>query len=81
MYRPDALHGVETSSGPADRTHDTGLLIKAAELPIFRNGTRRIHLLQEALARARMRDLWREEHRHKREAGGFIRDARRFRRR
>ena len=81
MYKPDAPHGVPSSSGPADRTVTAQLKDKVAALPAIKNGTEKMHLLNEALARARMRDLWREGHRHKRFAGDVLRDVKRYRRR
>ncbi|CAM3535572.1 hypothetical protein STSO111631_22575 [Stackebrandtia soli] len=79
MSQYDKPHGVATSPVPraTSRIESTHLTVTRS---LIRNGTTKMHLLNEALARARMRDLWRGEHRHKRLALRALRDAKRTRR-
>ncbi|GAA4904317.1 hypothetical protein LX16_3690 [Stackebrandtia albiflava] len=65
MYRQDAPHGTATSVVPAPATTLARLLYTTTQATI-KNGTEKMNLLHEALARARMREVWRGEHRHRR---------------
>jgi hypothetical protein len=79
-YQPDKPHGVAIETVSATATSFAKQMNKITAIPALKNGTEKLHLLNEALARARMRDLWREEHRHRRKAGQILRDVRRSRR-
>ena len=79
MYRPDAPHGVATTMVPTP-TSTTKAMTKITAIPAIKNGTEKLQLLNEALARARMRDLWRQEHRHRRRSADILRDVKRYRR-
>ncbi|HZE39101.1 MAG TPA: hypothetical protein VE172_09860 [Stackebrandtia sp.] len=77
MYRHNEPHGVETSTVPTARTHQIKQLTTKRAMPALKNGIEKLNLINEALARARMRDLWRHEHRHKRRAYQIIADVHR----
>lgn len=79
MYKADAPHGVASSSAPVLTTRTSQLKTKLTVIPVLKNGSEKMQLLNEALARARMRDLWRGEHRHKRSAAQILRDVKRYR--
>lgn len=76
MYRPNEPHGVDSTSVPARRTR----LFGSTTRPKSKTGVKKMELMNEALARVRMRELWRPEHRHRRRAADVIRDVRRRRR-
>ena len=75
MYRPNEPHGVDATAVATARTRTR---IFGSEIrPTLKSGAKKLSLMNEALARVRMRELWRPEHRHKRRAGDVIRDVRR----
>lgn len=62
MYRHDAPHGT-ASVIPTSMSRSR---ISTITKQLTTNGSERMNLIQEALARARMREIWRGEHRHRR---------------
>lgn len=63
MYRPDAPHGVTAHSVPTSRNEidKPKSATRSAVAAICRNGSEKMSILQEALARARMYEIWRHE--------------------
>lgn len=81
MYRPNQPHGVATSSVPTPLKEDKTSSVTKTVTAIRRNGTQKMHLLNEALARARMYEMWNEEHRYKRRTRSSLEVLRSVRRR
>lgn len=76
MYRPNEPHGVGTTTVPTTRRARIGALTATK----LKTGVKKMELMNEAMARVRMYELWRQEHRHRRRAADVIRDVRRRRR-
>ncbi|TQL75670.1 hypothetical protein FB566_1181 [Stackebrandtia endophytica] len=70
MYRHDAPHGTATSSIPTSTKSKPRIMTITRQ--ITTNGSEKMHLIHEALARARMREVWRGEHRHRRRSAREI---------
>ncbi len=68
MYRHDAPHGIASVIPVADNDTHVTTIIKQLTM----NGSKRMNLIHEALARARMREIWRGEHRHRRRSARQI---------
>lgn len=64
MYRHDAPHGAVGVAPDSPSRPPIANLTNQLTM----NGSERMNLIHEALARARMREIWRGEHRHKRRA-------------
>lgn len=64
MYRQDAPHGTATSTIPTTTMSRPRIMNLTKQLTT--NGSEKMNLIHEALARARMREVWRGEHRHRR---------------
>ncbi|MGH8882492.1 MAG: hypothetical protein ACRD0P_34955 [Stackebrandtia sp.] len=75
MYRPNEPHGVDATTVETARTRTR--MFTSGNRPTLKSGAKKLNLMNEALARVRMRELWRPEHRHKRRAADVIRDVRR----
>ncbi|ADD44030.1 hypothetical protein Snas_4383 [Stackebrandtia nassauensis DSM 44728] len=77
MYRPNEPHGVATTTVPTARKRNR--LFGSFTRPAIKTGVKKLELMNEALARVRMREIWRPEHRHRRRYADVLRDVKRRR--